>query len=757
MRSKAASAASVHRVDIGPGGNYYSWSRADTIDRPSGYQLLARFSQWAYRCITTNAQVFASVPFKLYSTKQATRFRSFSGPWRAPAQRVKGYLSGRDVVQPSPQLRLKIANSPDDLTEIVKHPLLDFLSDVNEYCDGYSWREQLAIDLQVFGRHFSVIAGDELWRLRTERVKVKPDERNWVQTIRYGEGDRAVDYKPEDLLWIKLPDPFDPWGGYGPLEAWLRVVDTQRLMTETQHWNMLKHGAPDYVVIEDVQRDEKQKTAFLSGWRSLFGRSYRRSESVAFLGGNPRPELQRLNDTPKEMEFKDSQAQMRDMIGQAFGVPGSMLAQNDVGARATAREAGEQYISNTIWPYVQRVEAAINEQLVPRFGEKLVLIFENPLPEDRALRLEERAGMLATGATPNEVRIMDGQEPLTEEGMDDPWIASTVQPIDKVMNPPLPMLGLPGDEPNPQDANGEQADEPEAPQEPDAAAASAEKAFLLLPRPPARIISQASLWTKLYAGTLNGELHCGCRHKDKGKDDPKVPRGFEGQLRSYFRRQANAMVEALEAGGAAGAGQVAVDPKWVDELSEQLMPLIQNALGQGLRHGANALPSMIGFDVTNPEVTRFTEGYTIKLARQIAGTTELAARDVILSATGEGLSIPEISKRLMDMDAAVSSARAEMIARTETTRAFMEGQREAWAMSGQVVAKRWLLAPGACEFCQAVSEQFNAKEVPLNDAFFKLGDVLEGKSGGKMRLDYSPIMGPPLHPHDRCDLVPVLR
>ena len=61
----------------------------------------------------------------------------------------------------------------------------------------------------------------------------------------------------------------------------------------------------------------------------------------------------------------------------------------------------------------------------------------------------------------------------------------------------------------------------------------------------------------------------------------------------------------------------------------------------------------------------------------------------------------------------------------------------------------------ACEFCQEVAKQFNDKTVALNDPFFAKGSVLTvGES--TMKLDYTDVQGPPLHPNDRCDLVPVL-
>jgi len=41
-------------------------------------------------------------------------------------------------------------------------------------------------------------------------------------------------------------------------------------------------------------------------------------------------------------------------------------------------------------------------------------------------------------------------------------------------------------------------------------------------------------------------------------------------------------------------------------------------------------------------------------------------------------------------------------------------------------------------------------------AFFAKGSTLT-VGGSTMKLDYTDVQGPPLHPNDRCDLVPVLQ
>jgi hypothetical protein len=165
------------------------------------------------------------------------------------------------------------------------------------------------------------------------------------------------------------------------------------------------------------------------------------------------------------------------------------------------------------------------------------------------------------------------------------------------------------------------------------------------------------------------------------------------------------------------------------------------------------------FDVQNPRVAEFLDSYSVELRGQIQGYTGEAIAQTVKGQLAEGATTADIAGKLRD-DASLgggslSPARSETIARTESARAYVEGERKAWDDSGVVEGKQWLLAPDACDFCKEVAKQFETKNVKLNEPFFKKGQTIT-VGGASMKLDYSDVQGPPLHPNDRCDIVPVL-
>jgi SPP1 gp7 family putative phage head morphogenesis protein len=84
---------------------------------------------------------------------------------------------------------------------------------------------------------------------------------------------------------------------------------------------------------------------------------------------------------------------------------------------------------------------------------------------------------------------------------------------------------------------------------------------------------------------------------------------------------------------------------------------------------------------------------------------------------------------------AFSDQRAETVARTESAKADVAGNLNAYRESGQVEAKRWLAAPDCCDECQ----DLDGETVDIDEDF-------PGDAGD----------GPPLHPNCRCDVLPVL-
>lgn len=118
---------------------------------------------------------------------------------------------------------------------------------------------------------------------------------------------------------------------------------------------------------------------------------------------------------------------------------------------------------------------------------------------------------------------------------------------------------------------------------------------------------------------------------------------------------------------------------------------------------------------------------------QITESTREFLRSDVTDAMAGGWSNDELSDKLEE-NYAFSDERADMIARTETARADVQGNIEGFKASGVVESKQWLTAPDCCDECQEI----DGETVALDDNF-STGDD-----------------GPPLHPNCRCAVLPVV-
>lgn len=102
----------------------------------------------------------------------------------------------------------------------------------------------------------------------------------------------------------------------------------------------------------------------------------------------------------------------------------------------------------------------------------------------------------------------------------------------------------------------------------------------------------------------------------------------------------------------------------------------------------------------------------------------------------------------------LTTTRADKIVRTETVRAWNFGS-ELWRKQSGVVEKKQrytALDERVCEYCWPM----NWKIIWLGENYFEKWDVLIGAEWWELKLDYSDVPYPPLHPNDRCVILPVV-
>jgi len=194
------------------------------------------------------------------------------------------------------------------------------------------------------------------------------------------------------------------------------------------------------------------------------------------------------------------------------------------------------------------------------------------------------------------------------------------------------------------------------------------------------------------------------------------------------------------AGGRKGVSDNIMYPasQFKNRLSKETKKLLTVMLADLGKDKLDELDLGTAFDISNPRIKQWLEDYSFKFAENLEATSIEKLRSILETGFEEGKSIPEIMKDITQYFDAWDRYRAEIISRTETSRASNEAAIEAYEQSGVVKEKEWLTAPDCCDICA----ELDGEVVALEDTFFD--------------DDYGDGMAPPRHVNCRCSVLAVV-
>lgn len=134
---------------------------------------------------------------------------------------------------------------------------------------------------------------------------------------------------------------------------------------------------------------------------------------------------------------------------------------------------------------------------------------------------------------------------------------------------------------------------------------------------------------------------------------------------------------------------------------------------------------------SNAAASDWASDHAAELVKGLDETTRERVSELVQQALDEGWSNDQLADALTE-DSAFDDSRAEVIARTETAAADVQGSLIGWKESGVVASKEWKTGGACCDECA----DLDGETVPLDEDF--------------------PDGDPPLHPNCRCDVLPVL-
>ncbi len=401
------------------------WTGTSFIDsykrtrNPTPNELTAQLKSTAWSCITLNAGVCASFPPQLYVVTRPGESRPKCLTRPATWDQVLR-------LKATPQLALRL-KSAQQIQEVLDHPLLTLLSQVNPIHNSFDLFELTQVYLEVHGKAFWYLnrnalgVPDEIWILPTQNVtpRQRPDSGNIVDFYEYRSGKHCQNFPAQDVIFFRYPDPGDPYlGGLSPLRACFEQVMLTSEYAATKSAIYENRAMPSAVISPDEVIGEEERDRLEAQWNQKFRRGGSGRVVVAQSGLKVSLLNQSLGDLAALADMKAT----KEDIANAFHVPLAFLTTETNLANLQAAE--HQHMSKAIFPRLQRRDEKLNEQLVPLFDPtgRLFLASADPTPQNLERTMQQMEMDLKYGVrTINEVRGNDRGDVPVPWG-DVPWL-----------------------------------------------------------------------------------------------------------------------------------------------------------------------------------------------------------------------------------------------------------------------------------------------------------------------------------------------
>lgn len=563
-------------------------------------------------------------------------------------------------------------------------------------------------------------------------------------------GNRRTVLAAEDVLYFRLPNPMhETEPGVSPVMAALSDAAVLHHMDDFVA-SFFKRGAIKATLLTVEGNPPRQEMEKLENWWRRFFSGVRDAWQTAAVRAGVSPVvvgegLESLTNASLTMERRES-------IATALGVPHSLVASNAANY-ATAQQDEINLITGTLMPQARLIERVLNRDMFAPIGLRFAFQPDklSAMQEDEEQRAGSFAQYVGAGIRPSIAAQLVGlslPDGITFEDLD-PEPAPVSVPMAPMVAPV---------EPNPADtmraaevrrfkrwAKGKKA--------PDATKFESE--ILTLEDRIALLGEGADtehLPFPITGGRTTRDAKALVLQANPDDDEEELAARLEAERKAQeaiqraLRDAERAVAEAAEAAG---------DNLTLSELeavvAQQFAPggKAADALARALQDGADLGVSMavaqfdtigLGFDWTLPNLDArdWAQRYSYELIRGIEQTTVNGVRQAVSRWIENGEPLIQLKRDLAPL---FGAQRAEMIAVTEVTRAYAEGNRAAYRASGVVAELEWRTAQdeiaAKCPICG-----------PLHGTRTSVDSPSFGPKG---------LTAPPAHPRCRCIVAPVVR
>jgi HK97 family phage portal protein len=579
----------------------------------------------------------------------------------------------------------------------VPHPVIDLLKRPDPFFTGKDLFYLISSQLETHGNVFLFV--ERLGNKPTGLIPLDPDRTHIVKdaqgrvtgyVFKTASG-KKVPLELDQVVPILKPNPFNPYRGISTLQ--MASAETEERL-DSQNFNRVffKNGAKlSGVLTTDEELSNEAYQRLKNEFRIQYEGSGNAHKNLILEGGL---KYSPIAVSQKDMDFVAQRRISRDDILSIFRVPKAILAISDDVNRANAKEARAVFAESVIEPRMLLIFDKLNAFLLPLFKDKQLveLVFDSPVPEDTAAKLQWFDKGVDRWITRNEARQEMGKDPV--ENGDFLYINGTQAPItseDPARSDTEEVVVEP-----------EQEDEDDNP--------TAEKALNKLFKSMAVTKGVEDMADRLIATREN--------YIEEKK------RAFSNKLKVHFAfllRDIKKSFKTKDGTMAAFDAVVGNTNEWKALLADIILSFATDAAKEAANNVGSTYNMPVDFSLQNKDAIAWLREQAKKSSESVTNTTLDKARKVIADALeNDKLSIEELKKLVAKELNTTVDYRIERIVRNELANAYAYGNRYAYKSSGIVEKTEWVTAEDdrVCPICYPNHGKIRAFDESFPSAHF---------------------------------------
>lgn len=521
--------------------------------------------------------------------------------------------------------------------------------------------------------------------------------KNWI----YWDGGKQIILQPEEVMVFAEFNPSQRYPyitrGYSPIQAIAMTIRGEKEI-EKRNYAILNNDTPPGMILSTEQAMSKEQIEKVRESREARHSGAENTRKLAILPFGIKPI--NLQASPKEMEFVAQQAWDRDKILAIYKVPKAILGIGEGVNVGNVKAFNQTFASRCIEPLAKKISRVFNDQL---FNGIWIFEFVNVLPTDEE---EIRNHYFAGGITRNEYRqelwykpikwgdvFADGTEAvITEEKKDNVWMTMKAVNFQDIVKSNIP-----------------RSEE------------WMQKRWVQKQKKNIDYEQKLKVWFK--------------KIFDQQKKD--ILKKFDQDNKKGFKKYDYQLLL-----------------KYYTLYHIFLRPTVEEIMVQEGLRAMSELNVDIEFNPNTDKIKKELKQKIQLIAKNVDALTDEKIGKVVEMGLAGNMQPEEIKKELVKVFDELQGRRLETIVRTEAIRFGTYAEQSAREQSGVVKSKQWRTAidERVCEYCG----KMHGKKIWLQEDFFKKGSVMLGNNWGKIKLDYEDVVGSPLHPNCRCDMIPLI-